>query len=151
MATVQTAPLSQIPLGQTLLTKGIISQDQLNIALTEQKRFKQPLGKVLVTLGFVTEATIRDILSETLGQVSIDLENTIVDPAAIAFVPKDMARRYHVLPVSYDADKRQLLIAVSDPANVVALDQIRALEAARVQPGQFDAAPVERRLTELAR
>ena len=127
MGTVQAAPLSQVPLGQTLLGKGIISQDQLNIALTEQKRFKAPLGKVLVTLGFVTEATIRDILSETLGQVSIDLENTIVDPAALALVPKDMARRYHVMPVSYDADKKLLLIAVSDPANVVALDQIRAL------------------------
>jgi hypothetical protein len=101
------------PAGQTLLTKGIISQDQLNIALTEQKRFKQPLGKVLVTLGFVTEATIRDILSETLGQVSIDLENTIVDPSAIALVPKDMARRYHVLPVSYDSERKLLLIAVT--------------------------------------
>ena len=68
MGNVQAAPLSQLPLGQTLLTKGIVSQDQLNIALTEQKRFKAPLGKVLVQLGFVTEATIRDILSETLGQ-----------------------------------------------------------------------------------
>src|SRR5713226_8719649 len=101
MGTVQASPLASIPLGQT------------------------PLGKGLVTLGFVTEATIRDILSETLGQVSIDLDNTIVDPAAIALVPKDMARRYHVLPVSYDSERKLLLIAVSDPANVVALDQIR--------------------------
>jgi len=129
MGSVSPAPLAQVPLGQTLLGKGIISQDQLNIALTEQKKFKSPLGKVLVTLGFVTEATIRDILSETLGQVSIDLENTIVDPAAIALVPKDMARRFHVLPVSYDAEKKVLLIAVSDPANVVALDQIRFTQA----------------------
>ena len=105
MGSVSSASLGQVPLGQTLLVKGIISQDQLNIALTEQKKFKAPLGKVLVTLGFVTEATIRDILSETLGQISIDLENTIVDPTAIALVPKDMARRYHVLPVSYDAEK----------------------------------------------
>src|SRR5260221_4829357 len=127
MGTIQATPLAQVPLGQTLLHKGIISSDQLNIALTEQKRLKAPLGKVLVQLGFVTEATIRDILSETLGQVSIDLENTIVDPAAIGLVPKEMARRYHVLPVSYDAERRTLLIAVSDPANVVALDQIRAL------------------------
>jgi type IV pilus assembly protein PilB len=126
MGTMQT-PLAQIPLGQTLLTKGIISPDQLNIALTEQKKFKTPLGKLLVQLGFVTEATIRDILSETLGQVSIDIENTIVDPAAIALVPKDIARRFHVLPVSYDAEKKVMLLAVSDPANVVALDQIRAL------------------------
>jgi type II secretory ATPase GspE/PulE/Tfp pilus assembly ATPase PilB-like protein len=104
-----------------------VSQDQLNIALTEQKRFKAPLGKVLVMLGFVTEATIRDILSETLGQVSIDLDSTIIDPAAIAIVPKDLARRYHVLPVSYDAERELLLLAVADPANVVAMDQIRAL------------------------
>ena len=66
---------------------------------------------------------ITALSTETLGQVSVDLENTIVDPAAIALVPKDMARRFHVLPVSYDADKKLLLIAVSDPANVVALDQ----------------------------
>src|SRR5260221_10628331 len=113
MGTIQATPLAQVPLGQTLLHKGIISW-------SEQKRLKAPLGKVLVTLGFVTEATIRDILSETLGQVSIDLENTIVDPAAIALGPKDMARRYHVLPVSYDANKKTLLIAGAYPANVVA-------------------------------
>ena len=103
---VQSLPSPRSRSARRCSRKGIISQDQLNIALTEQKRFKAPLGKVLVTLGFVTEATIRDILSETLGQVSIDLENTIVDPAAIALVPKDMARRFHVLPVSYDAEKK---------------------------------------------
>src|SRR5438045_6860454 len=115
MGTVHSSPLASIPLGQTLLAKGIVSQDQLNIALTEQKRFKAPLGKVLVMLGFVTEATIRDTLSETLGQVSIDLDNTIIDPAAIAIVPKDVARRYHVLPGSYTAERGLLILAVADP------------------------------------
>jgi type IV pilus assembly protein PilB len=121
------APHAQAPLGQTLLAKGVISQDQLNIALTEQRRFKQPLGKILVQLGFVTEATIRDTLSESLGQISIDLSNTIIDAAALALVPKDIARRFHVLPVDFDREKNKLLIAVSDPSNVVAIDQIRAL------------------------
>jgi len=127
MGTVPPPPISHIPLGQTLLAKGIVSQDQLNIALTEQKRFKAPLGKVLVMLGFVTEATIRDLLSETLGQVSIDIDSTIIDPTAIALVPRDLARRYHVLPVSYDAERKSLLLAMADPSNVVAMDQIRAL------------------------
>lgn len=121
------APLSQLPLGQTLLSRGVVSQDQLNIALTEQRKFKQPLGKILVQLGFVTEATIRDTLSESLGQVSIDLSNTIIDAAALALVPKDLARRFHVLPVALDRERSKLLLAVSDPANVVAIDQIRAL------------------------
>ncbi len=122
-----TSPISQLPLGQTLLTRGVISQDQLNIALTEQRKFKTPLGKILVGLGFVTEATIRDTLSESLGQVAIDLSNTIIDHNALALVPKEIARRYHVLPVDYDRQARKLLLAVADPANVVALDQIRAL------------------------
>ncbi|MBL8514951.1 MAG: Flp pilus assembly complex ATPase component TadA [Betaproteobacteria bacterium] len=121
------SPVAQLPLGQTLLTRGVISQDQLNIALTEQRKLKTPLGKILVQLGFVTEATIRDTLSESLGQVAIDLSNTIIDHNALAMVPKDIARRYQVLPVDYDRDSRKLLLAVADPANVVALDQIRAL------------------------
>ena len=115
------------PLGQSLLSKGIISRDQLNIALTEQRRAKAPLGKILVSLGFVTEATIRDTLSESLGQVSIDLSSTIIDSNALTFIPKDVARRFQVLPVDYDTVTKTLLIAVADPSNVVASDQIRAL------------------------
>ncbi len=121
------SPVSQLPLGQTLLAQGIISSDQLRIALTEQRKLKTPLGKILVQLSFVTEATIRDTLSESLGQVAIDLSNTIIDHEALAMVPKDMARRYQVLPVDFDRQTRKLLLAVADPSNVVALDQIRAL------------------------
>ncbi len=121
------SPISQLPLGQTLLARGIISQDQLNIALTEQRKSKVPLGKTLVTMGFVTEATIRDTLSESLGQVAIDLSNTIIDHSALAMVPKDIAKRFQVLPVDYDRTTRKLMLAVADPSNVVALDQIRAL------------------------
>ena len=121
------APLSQLPLGQTLLARGVISQDQLNIALTEQRKTKNALGKTLVLLGFVTEATIRDTLSESLGQIAVDLSNTIVDHTALALVPKELAKRYLVLPVDYDKANRKLLLAVADPTNVVALDQIRVL------------------------
>ncbi len=121
------SPISQLPLGQNLLARGVVSQDQLNIALTEQRKLKTPLGKILVQLGFATEATIRDTLSESLGQIAIDLSNTIIDHAALAMVPKDIARRYQVLPVDYDKQSRKLLLAVADPSNVVALDQIRAL------------------------
>ena len=78
-------------------------------SLIEQRKLNAPLGKILVNLGFVTEATVRDTLSETLGQVSIDLTNTIVDPAALALIPKEAARRYHVLPVALDREKKKLV------------------------------------------
>ena len=119
--------IAKQPFGEVLLEKGIISHDQLRIALIEQKTRNMPLGKLLVSLGFVSEATIRDILSESLGQVSIDLSNTVADSAALALIPKDVARRHHVLPVALQRDENKLIIAISDPTDVVALDQIRAL------------------------
>ncbi len=124
------------PLGAVLLEKGIISHDQLRIALIEQKKRNIPLGKILVSLGFVSEATIRDILSENLGQVAIDLSNTVADPAALALIPKEAARRYHVLPVAFIPEENKLITAISDPTDVVALDQIRALvpDSIRVEP-----------------
>ena len=121
------SPLAKQLFGEVLLEKGIISVDQLRIALIEQRRHNAPLGKILVTLGFMTEATVRDTLSESLGHGSIDLTSTIVDPAALALVPKEAARRYHVLPVAFQREQNRLLLAISDPSDVVALDQIRAL------------------------
>ena len=56
------------PLGRLLVEKGVISADQLRIALQEQRKNHQPLGRQLVRHGFLSEATIRDVLSEILGQ-----------------------------------------------------------------------------------
>ena len=113
-------PLQQ-PLGRTLVNKGVISNDQLRIALQEQT------AERLVRLGFLSEATIRDVLSENLGQESVDLAAVIIDPAALALIPKDVARRYQLLPLSVDQVSRILTLAVADPENIIALDQVRAL------------------------
>ncbi|MGE5757642.1 MAG: GspE/PulE family protein, partial [Sideroxydans sp.] len=118
---------TQQPIGQLLIAKGVISEDQLRIATQEQTKSPQPLGRLLVRLGFLSEATIRDVLSENLGQESVDLSNVLVDPAAIALVPKEIARRYILLPLSVDALYKTLTIAIADPDNIIALDQVRAL------------------------
>ena len=68
------------PLGEQLLEKGALSEDQLRIALFEQQSSGDPLGRILVRLGFVTEATIRDMLSETGDAKVVDLRNISVDP-----------------------------------------------------------------------
>lgn len=114
-------------LGQILLGKGVISDDQLRIALQEQGKTHQPLGRLLVRLGFLSEATIRDVLSENLGQESVDLSTVLIDSAALKLIPKDVARRYQLLPLSVDNTGRTLTLAVSDPDNIIALDQVRAL------------------------
>ncbi len=117
----------QQPLGRILVEKGVISEDQLRIALQEQFKNHQPLGRLLVGLGFLSEATIRDVLSQNLGQESVDLSTVILDPAAIKLIPKDIARRYQLLPLSLDAVKRELTLVIADPDNIIALDQVRAL------------------------
>jgi type II secretory ATPase GspE/PulE/Tfp pilus assembly ATPase PilB-like protein len=114
-------------IGAILLAKGVISEDQLRIAEREQSKQPQALGRLLVQLGFLSEATIRDIISESSGQRSIDLSNVIIDPAAIARIPKELARRHLILPLSIDLIEEILVIAIVDPDNIIALDQVRAL------------------------
>ncbi|MDO8991078.1 MAG: secretion system protein E, partial [Sideroxyarcus sp.] len=118
---------TQQPIGHLLIAKGVISEDQLRIATQEQNKTPQPLGRLLVRLGFLSEATIRDVLSENLGQESVDLTNVLVDPAAITLIPKEIARRYILLPLSVDIANKNLTIAIADPDNIIALDQVRAL------------------------
>ena len=114
-------------LGQILVDKGIISQDQVEIALTEQKRSNQHLGKILVRLGFATEAVIRDVLGGVLGQESADISRVVLDGEAVRLIPQDVARRYNILAMSFDEDTNELTVAMSDTFNLVALDKIRTL------------------------
>ena len=115
------------PLGRLLVEKGVISEDQLRIALLEQGKRHLPLGRLMVGLGFLSEATIRDVMAESLGQESVDLSSSIVDAAAIKLIPKDVARRFLLLPLALDKNERTLTLAIADPDNIIALDQVRAL------------------------
>jgi len=117
----------QQPIGQLLIAKGVISEDQLRIATQEQAKSPQPLGRLLVRLGFLSEATIRDVLSENLGQESVDLASVVVDSAAVTMIPKEIARRYLLVPLSVDLVNKHLTLAIADPDNIIALDQVRAL------------------------
>lgn len=117
----------KLPLGKLLIQKGVISEDQLRIALIEQKSNGIPLGKLLISLGFVTDATVREALSENLNQQSTDLTSIIADANAIKLVSKDIAKRYHVFPMVYDKNQKNLMLAMADTANIVAIDQIKAM------------------------
>ena len=123
---MSTTALQRRPLGQILISEGILSEDQLRIALLEQMKQNQPIGKLLVSLGFVTEATLRQALSESLGKQSIDLSHAVVDPQALKLVPRDLAKRHHLLPLDYDRTNRRLALAISDINDIVGLDRVRS-------------------------
>src|SRR6185436_19628797 len=123
----------KLRLGELLVQQGLITQDQLRIALTEQKAQNIPIGRLLVRLGFVTEAVIRDIMARTIGQESIDLSQVLVDAEALRLVPQDFARRHRLLPIAYDAEQNLLIVAITEVFNVVALDQLRATLGQNIQ------------------
>jgi len=114
----------QLRLGELLVQQGVASHDQIDIALLEQKKSKEKIGRILVKLGFATEAIIRDVIGGVIGQESVNLERAVADSEAVALIPKDMARRLHVLPLTFNNDSHSLTIAMTDTFNVVALDQI---------------------------
>ncbi|HSG23425.1 MAG TPA: ATPase, T2SS/T4P/T4SS family [Azonexus sp.] len=115
------------PLGQILIAEGILSEDQLRIALLEQMKLNQPIGKLLVSLGFVSEATLRQALSETLGKQSIDLKHAVIDPQALKLIPREVAKRYHLLPLDYNPQIQRLTLAISDINDIVGLDRVRTV------------------------
>jgi general secretion pathway protein E/type IV pilus assembly protein PilB len=120
-------------LGELMVQQGLISHDQLRIALTEQEHSDLPLGRQLVLLGFVTEVMVRDVVADTIGFESIDLSTIVADVDALALVPQDFSRRYHLLPVAYEEATKSLVVAMADMFNVVALDQLRAMLGGRIQ------------------
>ena len=132
-------------LGQVLIREGMLSEDQLRIALREQSKSGEPIGKLLTSLGFISEITLRETLAENLGTQSIDLAHSTVDPAALKLIPCELAKRHHLLPLAFDATTQGLRLAISDSNNLVALDRIRALFATpielelRIAGGQFKA------------
>jgi len=124
---------SKTHLGDSLIAKGIITEDQLRIALREQEKLGKRIGAVLIELGFVTDSIIRDALSENTGYATVDLTGSVIDANAVKLVPQELARRFKILPLSYNKDAHELTVAMPDTYNIVALDQIRSLHDVKLQ------------------
>ncbi|MFW0777970.1 MAG: GspE/PulE family protein [Rickettsiales bacterium] len=110
-------------LGEKLVHLGLISDDQLQIVLTEQKTSKKLFGAILVDMGFITESALGEVLAESSGTEKFDPKATMLDASIIQLIPKEMATRHKVIPVSYENDV--LKLAMADVYNVLAIDQVR--------------------------
>jgi len=130
MSTPQThSGAPPVRLGDRLIQLGLITQDQLRIALLEQKSSGKPLGEALLALGFTTEEAMRSALADSLGEKAISLKGIVANPAALALIPKPLAKRHALFPASLDAKTNELVIASANPNDIVAVDQITALLA----------------------
>jgi type IV pilus assembly protein PilB len=112
-------------LDELLLSRGLISIDQLEEARSVAADRGRGLGRVLIELGFVTDSAAVMAVAEHMGLQFVDLTETQFDAMAIAMVPETVARRYSCIPVRFEDGR--LLLAMADPGNVVAVDDIRAM------------------------
>jgi type IV pilus assembly protein PilB len=120
-------------LGQLLMKAGVITDGQLNDAIEVHKATGSPLGRVLVELGYATQGAILAVMAQQIGIPYIDFSERKPDPTAIAVVPKDLATRYVLMPVGFDEQNR-LIVAMADPQNVLALDDLRIITGFEIRP-----------------
>jgi type IV pilus assembly protein PilB len=119
-------------LGDILLEGGLVSEEELAAAHEEQRTAGRSLGRVLVETGVLTEAQLVAALAEQIGLRYVDLAEYPVDGSALGRVPGPVCRRYSALPIGFEDGK--LVVAMADPANVFAIDDIRSLTGMDVRP-----------------
>ena len=119
-------------LGDILLQDGLLTAEQLSVAVEEQRRLGRSLGRVLVDLGHLSEGQLVAALATQIGLTFVDLSDYPVDGSAVTRVPDPVCRRHNALPIGYDDGK--LVVAMADPANVFAIDDIRSLTGLEVRP-----------------
>src|SRR5437016_3800482 len=119
-------------LGDLLVAEGLITEAQLRQALAEQKGKTEKLGSILARLGFITEEQLIGFLSRQYGIPSITLNNIDVDAETLRLVPAPIARKYEVLPVKRIGGT--LTLAMADPTNVFALDDVAFMTSLQILP-----------------
>ncbi len=138
MATTKRKPKQ---LGQILLEQGLLDQEQLDRALDEHQNTPKSLGRVLIDLGYIRERDLVRALAEQVGLEFVDLSDYRIDAGIATLIPDAICRRYRALAI--DERDGKLLVAMSDPANVYALDDIRTITGREVQPVVATANDVE--------
>jgi type IV pilus assembly protein PilB len=121
-----------VRIGELLLKEKRITPEQLQAALNAQRQNGGKLGNNLVDLGFVKDEEITALLSKQYGVPSIALEQFEIDPTVLVLVPAETAQKYNVLPLSRAG--ATLTIAMTDPTNVFAMDDIKFMTGYNVEP-----------------
>ncbi len=119
------------PLGALLIDEGLLTEAQLDAALAEQSRSGKPLGRLLIEQGTISETELVRTLARQVGLEFVDLSDWTIDGSVASVVSESLARRYQAIPIGWDEGK--LVVAMADPSNVFAVDDIRALAGADVR------------------
>ncbi len=132
-------------LGDILIANGVITMDQLKTALEEQRRTKRRLGEVMLSLGILFPTDLHKALAEQQDIEALDLEVTPPDPEFAKVLPEALARRIGAVAMGEQDGK--LKVAMAEPFNVFAIDDLRAATGQRILPALADPSQIERALS----
>src|SRR4029077_15159510 len=121
-----------VRIGELLLKEKLITAEQLQQALSQQKSNGGKLGYNLVKMGFLKDEQITSLLSKQYGVPAISLAQFKIDPTIVKLVPTETARKYQMIPLSRSGST--LTIAMTDPTNVFAMDDIKFMTGYTVEP-----------------
>ncbi|MCB9757174.1 MAG: Flp pilus assembly complex ATPase component TadA [Candidatus Omnitrophica bacterium] len=117
---------------EILIYDKILKQEDLDLALAEQKKSGGELSKILVRLKFINEDDLTHALSTGLGMPPIDISRLKIDPAVVKIIPQDVAAKYQIIAISRMGDN--LTLAMADPLNIFAIDNVKALTGMNIVP-----------------
>ncbi len=110
-------------IGDVLLSRGLITQEQLDIALKEQEATGKRLGDLLVSRGWITSTDLVEVISERLGLPKITIKGLAADPEVVNIIPLPTAKKHRVVPLFKIGNR--LTVAMADPLDMVAIDEVR--------------------------
>lgn len=116
---------NRVRLGDLLIQEGLITEEQLQLALEEQKNRKSKLGETLLAMGFLSQEDFSRVLSEQLGIESVDLRTVGMEDGALKLVSEDIMKKYDLIPFGFeDGNMNVLKVAMADPMNLGAIDDL---------------------------
>src|SRR3989338_7375541 len=119
-------------LQEILIRDKHITQEELDLALKEQEKSGGELSKILVKLNLVNEDVLTQVLSEGLGLPPINITRLTIDPEVVKLIPKEIATKYQIIPISVMGN--QLTLAMADPLNIFVIDNVKALTGYEISP-----------------
>src|SRR5579864_7574107 len=124
-------------LGEILLEAGIINESQLSQALEYQSMWGQRLGSALVAKGFISEEMLMRVLGSTLNMPIVDISRIRISSDVIKTVPARLAEKYDMVPIALESKgggRQTLIIAMADPLNIEAVDQMKFTTGYNIRP-----------------
>ena len=118
---------------ELLIENGLLTERQLSRAQDQATKLGEPVTKILIGMGFVTDKDVTEMMGKQLNVDFVDLDNINLDPETVKLIPDNLAKRYNVIPIEL-VDNMRIRLAMADPSDILAIDDIRLVTGYDIDP-----------------